>query len=107
MKTITQILSIFAFSPLISLAQPSWIDDGLVGNYPLDLENNPIPGEITNTAEPATDRFGRPDAAARFNPERGTFIQLDNQNLPQGNSGRTVSYWIKPDSFTESEFVME
>ena len=67
MKTIAQILSIFAFSPLISLAQPSGGDDGLVAEYLFSGNwqdsstnaNNLVP----RGAEFGPDRFGNPNGA--------------------------------------------
>lgn len=75
---------------------------GLVLYYPFDGNAKDLSGNNTNGdvhgAVLATDRFGKQNSAYYFDGIDDS-ITFDATKLPTGSSPRTISAWIKADSF--------
>jgi len=84
-------------SPPIALTIP-----GIVMYYPFNgnahnVGENHIDGEI-HGASPTTDRFGIANHAYYFDGVDDS-IYFDASKMPLGSSARTISAWVKADSF--------
>jgi hypothetical protein len=92
MKTISILFWFIAFS---TVAQPLWLNEGLIAHYPFDGVFNDV---TRNGYDPAVsqvafavDRFGRERRAASFSGQNSSFIEVDG--LLDDYSLATVSLW--------------
>ena len=80
---------------------PSYVPaNGLVGWWPFNGNANDESGNGNNGTPNGTisqpDRFGTPNSAYEFNGTSSK-IDLSNNNIPIGNSSRSISLWFKMD----------
>jgi len=87
-----------------TLAQvPSYVpSNGLVGWWPFngnatDESSNTNDGNV-NGATITNDRFGNNNAAYSFNGSNNYISMPTMNNIPMGNSARTLSVWMNPSS---------
>lgn len=84
-----------------SAGAQSFLTNGLVAYYPLHGDARDAVGSNHGTVlrgAPAEDRFGTPNRAIYFNG-LDTLVECTDTGLPSGNAPRTVSAWIKIESF--------
>jgi hypothetical protein len=97
---------LFSFS---ALAQPAFLNEGLVAYYPFNgnanddsVYNND--GLSFNTVL-TPDRFGLVDSAYKFQYTELSAITTKTNNLPPGANPRTVSVWYKQSSRINGDFL--
>jgi len=95
-------------TPLISFAQPAWIDNGLVAYYPFngdarDASGNGRNGTLVRDHDFPKDRFERDSAALELHGNvsstLGGYVDLEGHDFSQiaGTESRTFSMWLKLD----------
>lgn len=91
-------LSINAFSQIPTT--------GLVGYWPFSGNANDLSGSgnngFVNGATLTTDRFGQPNSAYQFvgnDNNTISYIVANHNNLPAGNTPRTISVWLTHDTY--------
>ena len=79
---------------------------GLVGYFPFSGNANDISGSgnngIVHNASLTTDRFGNSNSAYQFvgnDNNTSSYIVSNDNNLPSGNSARTISFWVTHNTF--------
>ena len=94
----------FLLMPLVSYAQPAWLNDGLVAYYPLDGDGKDASGNGNNTRpvdeKPKYyygDRFGNNPSenyphAPHFENKYG--LVTDSDDFPNESQARTMSLWF-------------
>ncbi|MBL0048922.1 MAG: T9SS type A sorting domain-containing protein [Bacteroidetes bacterium] len=82
---------------------------GLVGWWPFSGNANDLSGNgnngIVRGASLSTDRFGQPNSAYQFSGKDSnlvSYIIANHNNLPSGNSPRTVSLWLTHNTYPVS-----
>ena len=96
-------IAIFALTTITMAQVPNYVPtNGLVGWWPF---NNNATDESSNTndgtvngATLTNDRFGNNNAAYSFNGSNNYISMLTMNNIPMGNSARTLSVWMDPSS---------
>jgi len=85
------------------------LTEGLVAYYPFNGNANDESGNghnaTANNATQTTDRFGNINSAYLFNGV-STYLQTDGTGLPLGNSNRTITCWVKLNSYSQYEAYM-
>jgi hypothetical protein len=80
--------------------------NGLVGYWPFSGNANDLSGSgnngIIHNASLTTDRFGQPNSAYQFvgnDNNTLSYIGAGYNNLPSGNTPRTISVWLTHDTY--------
>ncbi|NQV25187.1 MAG: VCBS repeat-containing protein [Rhodopirellula sp.] len=85
------------------------VDSPLLAHYEFDGDASDSSeygrNAVVTGAQLTTDRFGTPDSAYLFDGV-DDYIQAMNIGLPEGNSSRTMSAWVKFDSFAENPVLL-
>jgi len=103
MKTTKLLLAtlILSLGALFNAEAQSWLTNGLVAYYPFNGDANDESGNGNNGsisgAVLTADRLGATNKAFRFNGASDR-ISASVASLPLGNSPRSMTAWIKPDS---------
>jgi hypothetical protein len=85
---------------ILSARGQSFLTNGLIDYYPFNGNANDAVGANNGTVVGATlasDRYGNANHAYSFNGT--TYIQFADTGIPASGNPRTVSLWIKMDSF--------
>lgn len=104
MKNIFNVVLTILASTILSVAQlPT---NGLVAYYPFSGNANDESGNgnngVVRNAFLTTDRFNQPNSAYQFvgnDNNTVSYIVSNHNNLPSGNSPRTISVWATNDSY--------
>jgi hypothetical protein len=99
-------VAIMSFTTItIGQTVPSYVPTpGLIGWWPFngnatDESSNTNDGAV-NGAILINDRFGNNNAAYSFNGSNSYISMLTMNNIPMGNSARTLSVWMNPSSIS-------
>jgi hypothetical protein len=77
----------------------SFVTNGLVAYYPFNGNANDESGNgnqgVTSNVEGANNRFGSPNSAWKFSPDKASVITVNKNNFPTGLNPITVSFWAR------------
>jgi hypothetical protein len=77
----------------------SFVTNGLIAYYPFNGNANDESGNgnqgVTSNVEGANNRFGSPNSAWRFSPDKASVITVNKNNFPTGLNPITVSFWAQ------------
>lgn len=98
---------LFAFNQS-AMAVTGLSSDGLVASWPFNGNANDESGNgndgVVYGATLTTDRFGNPNKAYSFSRDRYIIVPTLN-NMPVGNTSRTLSTWVRINSLTSGDTV--
>ena len=82
------------------IAQPEWINNGLIAYYPFDGDANDLTGNghhgKIRGAQLTKDRFGHPDSAYAFDGDDDVIIVPDHEVLDFRQANFTLAAWFSP-----------